>query len=156
MFQFIYYVQDVRLNKKKFCLKAPARIHFSLRVRLSWNGRFFSSSSSCSSSSSSSSSSFFFFLTFLTKISNLFTNYEKSKCKLSRAALSVSNLVSSRLPSQFSAPFLAIQTNCTGRQWSQQVVQKTKTKRGEKKRIPHPFLKPWKLRDRTLLLFLFF
>ena len=30
----------VRLNKKNFCLKAPARIHFSLHIRLSWNGRF--------------------------------------------------------------------------------------------------------------------
>ena len=32
--------KHLRLNTKKCCLKAPTRIHFCLRVRLSWNGRF--------------------------------------------------------------------------------------------------------------------
>ena len=67
-------------------------------------------------------------------------------------ALCDSNLVSFRLPSQFSAPFLALQINCTGRQWSQQVIKEKEKKRG-KKRILHPFLKPWRALRQNIIFF---
>ena len=50
-----------------FCLKAPVCIHFSLCVRLSWNGRLIFSSIS------------FSFFYFLSKISNVFTNMKNQK-----------------------------------------------------------------------------
>ena len=116
--------KDLRLNKKNVVWKPPPCINFSLRVRLSWNGKFI------------------FFL-------------EKWKCKLSRPTLSDSNLVSARLPSQFSAPFLAIQTNCTKRQWSQQDVKKKKKRKRKKPAFRICFWNPGELWDRTFFLFFF-
>ena len=118
---------SVRLNKKKmFCLKLlGAFIFLCASVCLEMADFFFSS---------------FFFL-FCQKWA-IFLQIWKSKCKLLWPALSDSNLVSSRHPNQFSAPFLAAQTNYTGQQWSQQVVTKKKDlkrKRGGGTHSTHVF-----------------
>ena len=59
-----------------------------------------------------------------------------------------------RLPSQFSAPSLAIlQTNCTEQQWFQQVIKKKKKKEGGGNRIPHLFLKTWRALRQNIIFF---
>ena len=111
-------------QKKMFCLEAPASIHFSLRVHLSWNGRFVLLFSSI----------FFFFLLFCQKLA-ICLQIRKIKIIATRSIWQQPSLVTtpmpvlrvlSWLPSQFSTPFLAIQTNYSGWQWSQQVVKKKK------------------------------
>ena len=135
----VFFFSDKAKKKNKCCLKAPVPIHVSLCVCLEMADSFFFSS--------------IFFLLFCQKKQSFYKN-EKSKGKLSQPAQSDSNLVSSRLPSQFSAPFLVIQTNCTGQQWSQQVVKKGKKKKKRKKHcISDLILKPWRaLRQNIILL----
>ena len=102
------------------CLKAPAHIH----VCLSWNGRFI----------------FFYnflFQFFCQKLAIFYKCKKKIKMQIipTHSIWQQPSLIPT--PHKFSAPFLAIQTNCTGRQWSQQVIKKKKWKK-KKKNIPHP------------------
>ena len=109
--QFFYNLYQAK-KKKKNVLSQSSRAHsffFARPFVLRWQIFFLH-----------------FFKTFLSKITSLLTNMKNQNANISRPALSDSNLILSQLPSQFSSPFLAIQTNCTGRQWFQQVVKKKK------------------------------
>ena len=135
----------VRLNKKKNVLSQSSRPHsffFAHPFVLNWQFWFFSS--------------IFLFLTFFLG-QNLAIFLQIWRIKMEyiinyRDPLSDGSLVSFRLPSlQSSAPFRALQTNCTGRQWSQQVVKKNK----QTKHIPHPIMKPWRALRQNIIFFFF-
>ena len=137
-----------------FCLKAPACIHFSLCIRLSWNGNFFFLR---------------FFFTILSNISNLFKNMKNQNAKYRN--LQVFTHMASQLAClQLCLGLLCLGLLCLGlylprretniiyinfitftyvievSTWFKMGIFHTNKifKKGEKDSIPHPCLKPWR------------